>query len=87
MSSSRNSWEMLNVNVVDGVNGSVTAANITLTGIAVSDRLVAITNLTDLADVDISSYVTISAANTLTVDGVDLSSKKLQVFWMNTSAG
>lgn len=79
----------IQLDVVEGVDGSGTAATQTLTGITTDDTLVSVIGIDGdaaaLADsvVDRTSDVSISDADEITVDGSDTSAEMLVVVWFD----
>ena len=79
----------LRFNLVDGADGTVSATT-TLTGIATNDTLLGAIELGTKADTDtvtdVLSYLSITAANTLTITALDCSNDQILVFWADADA-
>ena len=79
--SCKNEYEKIKSNIVDGAAAST---DITLTGIAVGDKIIGIHNVSDLADVALTGLAI--TANKFQVTA-STASKKLLVIWADVSAG
>lgn len=79
----------LRVSLVDGGDGTVSTTT-TLTGLATDDQLVGAVLLETKADAaavsDCLSYLSITAADTITITGLDCSNDQIMVFWMDSDA-